>query len=124
MKTSPLSLLTDTNNENFLNPFAKYSKEGNFSESNEKCSANSQGTSEKIDLIFFGNGQQSRSTGLSESELRLTKKGGNQRNFHCPVNSQDGEFAENKPNGEIGEFSHHSEQGTFCHPKLSLRFGE
>lgn len=48
----------------------------------------------------------SRSTGIPERELKYVVKG----NY--------------SPNGVKGEFSHHSEQGTFCHPKLAIRFAQ
>jgi phage antirepressor YoqD-like protein len=50
----------------------------------------------------------SRKTGLPEAELKYVVKGN-----YSPT-----------PNGVIGEFSHHSEQGTFCHPKLAIRFAQ
>lgn len=60
----------------------------------------------------------SKATGLSESELKFTVQGGNQRNFDRWENSPNGEFIENSPNG--GKV----EQGTFCHPKLAIRFAQ
>lgn len=60
----------------------------------------------------------SRSTGIPESELKYVVQGGNQRESHRSENSRNGEFAENSPNkGKV-------DQGTFCHPKLAIRFAQ
>ncbi len=60
----------------------------------------------------------SRSTGLPEAELKYIVQGGNQKDFNRQENSPNGEFAENTPNGSKVE------QGTFCHPKLAIRFAQ
>ncbi|TGL58586.1 phage antirepressor KilAC domain-containing protein [Leptospira jelokensis] len=60
----------------------------------------------------------SRSTGLPEGELKYVIQGGNQKDSNRSVNSRNGEFAENTPN------KCKVEQGTFCHPKLAIRFAQ
>lgn len=83
-------------------------------------------------------------TGIPESDLKFTVQGGNQRDINRYKNSGNcdvkGEFShhsqfdrwENSPNGEdlfskpLPEEPKQSvvAQGTFCHPKLALRFAQ